>query len=83
MGLLNDDSAQLEVILYRLETAALSGAERLSRFVEAALEVGADPDRAAARRDLGRSCSVDRIFASGLQREFGAAGPSYETRSRG
>ena len=52
MGLLNDDSAQLEVILYRLETAALSGAERLSRFVEAALEVGANPDRAAARRDL-------------------------------
>jgi AcrR family transcriptional regulator len=52
MVLLDDDSAQLESVLYQLEAAPLAEAERLSHFVQVALRMAGTPERATVLKDL-------------------------------
>ncbi|HEX2178334.1 MAG TPA: TetR/AcrR family transcriptional regulator [Actinomycetota bacterium] len=52
LALLDDDSAQLEGVLYQLEAAALPEAERLSQFVQVALRMAGTSERAPVLKDL-------------------------------
>jgi AcrR family transcriptional regulator len=52
IGLLNDDQAQLEGVLYRLDATSLDEMERLSRFVQGALQIAGTAERAKVITEL-------------------------------
>jgi AcrR family transcriptional regulator len=52
LALLEDDAAALDRVVAGLAQAHLTGVERLQRFAQAMLELGADPARVQVRADL-------------------------------
>ncbi len=52
IGLLNDDQAQLEGVLYRLEATPMDEMERLTRFVQGALQIAGAAERAKVLTEL-------------------------------
>ena len=66
-ALLDDDWALLEGVLYQLDMAPLSSAERLAKFVEVMLSVADDPARGRLRADLWTYVLTDedlRVWAA-------------------
>lgn len=52
VGLLEDDQAQLEGVLYRLEATSLDEIERLTLFVQGALQIAGTAERAKVLTEL-------------------------------